>query len=186
MKPSATRTLTFLSVVGLGLAAGPSRPACAAPAAPDLMIDLASPATAAPGEDIGPRTHLVVKNVGQAPAHGTLNHPAGYMVDLTLGRDPVVPAGFRTYSPHFAEDVLLKGGRVSRTVDLGPRAFQAYPVGAGIPADTPPGDYFLCATVDPGGAVAESNEANNTTCRRLTIPKKLKVGPQEDLPNRFK
>jgi len=59
----------------------------------------------------------------------------------------------------------LKGGRVSRTADLAPGAFRQYAVGAGIPADTPPGDYFLCATVDPGGAVPESNEGNNTTCR---------------------
>jgi hypothetical protein len=174
------RPLTLLAATWFGLATGPS--IRAAPPAPDLTVDLVAPATAAPGEDIGNRIRLIVKNVGAAPAHGTQAHAAGYMVDLTLGRDPVVPAGFRTYSANFAEDVLLKGGRVSRTEDLAPAAFHEYAVGAGIPADTPPGAYFLCATVDPGNAVAESKEANNTTCRPIRIAKRLNVGPQDDPP----
>lgn len=184
MKRHPASPLSLLAATLLGLAAGPALHA--APPAPDLTVDLASPAAAAPGEDIGNRIRLIVKNVGRAPAHGTQAHAAGYMVDLSLGRDPVVPAGFRTYSANFAEDVLLKGGRVSRTVDLAPGAFHQYAVGAGIPADTPPGAYFLCATVDPGNAVAESNEANNTTCRPIRIAKPLNVGPQDDIPNKFK
>jgi hypothetical protein len=157
--------------------------AAAAPAQADLTVDLAAPPAAAVGADIGPQVRVIVKNVGHAIAFGTEHHPAGYMVDLTLGRDQVVPPGFRVYSPNFAEDVLLKGGRISRTADLAPGAFRPYAVGAGIPANTPPGDYFLCATVDPGGVVAESNEANNTTCRRIRIlPPPRNVGPQEDLP----
>lgn len=159
-----------------------SLPASAAGPLPDLIVDLAVPAAAAAGADIGAQVRLFVKNIGQAPAHGTDNHPAGYMVDLTLGRDANVPAGFRAYSANFAEDVLLKGGRVSRTADLAPGAFRAYPVGAGIPADTPPGAYFLCATVDPGAAVVESREDNNTTCRPIRIQARVNVGPQEDLP----
>src|SRR5512140_290070 len=184
MHRHVSRSLTFLAAIGLGLAAGASL--CAAPLAPDLTVDVVVPAAAAPGEDIGNRIHLIVKNVGTAPAHGTVAHAAGYMVDLTLGRDPIVPAGFRAFSANFAEDVLLRGGRVSRTVDLAPHTFHGYPVGAGTPADTPPGAYFLCATVDPGGAVAESNEANNTTCRPIRIAKRLNVGPQDDIPNQFK
>ena len=176
----ATNLVAFLAAAGLGLASG--SPLAAAPPRPDLTVDLAAPAAAAAGTDIGPQIRLIVKNVGRAVAPGTENHPTGYMVDLTLGRDAVVPPGFRTYSPNFAEDVLLKGGRVSRTADLAPGAFRQYAVGAGIPADTPPGDYFLCATVDPGGAVPEMNEGNNTTCRRIRIQPRLNVGPQDDIP----
>jgi hypothetical protein len=170
------------SFLALGIALAVSSAAAAAPPRPDLTVDLAIPAVAAAGADIGPQIRLIVKNVGRAVAPGTENHPTGYMVDLSLGRDAAVPPGFRTYSPNFAEDVLLKGGRVSRTADLVPGAFRQYAVGAGIPADTPPGDYFLCATADPGGAVPEMNEGNNTTCRRLRIQPRLNVGPQEDLP----
>lgn len=185
MKPATTRSLTLLTLVGLGLASAPAPGA--AGLAPDLTVDLVGvPAAAAPGEDIGARIRVMVKNVGTAPANGTQAHPAGYMVDLTLGRDQLVPAGFRAFSATFAEDALLKGGRVSRTVDLAPRAFHEYAAGAGIPADTPPGNYFLCAVVDPGNAVAESNEANNKTCRPIRIARPLNVGPQEDIYNKFK
>lgn len=184
MKRHVPRSLTFLAAFSLGFAVGPALHA--APPAPDLTVELLSPAVAAPGEDIGNRIRLIVKNVGTAPAHGTQAHPAGYMVDVSLGRNPVVPAGFRVFSANFAEDVLLRGGRVSRTVDLAPHTFHEYAAGAGIPADTPPGAYFLCATVDPGGAVAESNEANNTTCRPIRIEKRLNVGPQEDIPAKGK
>lgn len=174
--------LPALIAVCLGLVAAPGA-AAPPPPQPDLTVDLAGPAAAPAGSDIGPQIRLMVKNVGHAVAFGTENHPTGYMVDLSLGRDQIVPFGFRVYAPNFAEDVLLKGGRVSRTADLAPGAFRQYPVGAGIPANTPPGNYFLCATVDPGGAVAESNEGNNTMCRPIRIqPRQVNVGPQEDLP----
>ena len=149
---------------------------------PDLIVSLAAPAAAAPGPDIRPRVALRVKNLGNAVAWGTTAHPTGYMVDLTLGRDQVVPPGFRAFSPTFAEDALLKGGRVSVTVDLMPGAFHQYAVGAGIPPDTPPGRYYLCATVDPASVVPESREHNNTTCRRITIRARMNVGPQDDFP----
>ncbi|MCM3877375.1 MAG: hypothetical protein NEA02_13290 [Thermoanaerobaculia bacterium] len=184
MKRHHASPLSLLATAWLGLAAGPTLHA--ALPAPDLTVDLVSPPAAAPGEDIGNRIRLIVKNVGTAPAHGTQAHPTGYMVDLTLGRDQNVPAGFRVFSANFVEDALLKGGRVSNTVDLAPGAFHQYATGAGIPADTPPGDYFVCATVDPGGAVAESNEGNNTTCRRIRIAQRVNVGPQSDFPNKFK
>ncbi|MEO8055027.1 MAG: CARDB domain-containing protein [Acidobacteriota bacterium] len=176
-----TLTLAIRAAVCAGLAAAPV--STAAGRQPDLTVDLAGvPAAALPGADIGGHIRLIVKNVGQAPAPGTVNHPVAYMVDLTLGRDQVVPPGFRNFSPNFAEDVLVAGGRVSRTVDLAPGAFHQYPVGAKIPNDTPPGAYFLCATVDPGAAVAESHEENNTTCRPIRIQPRVNIGPQDDIP----
>lgn len=158
-------------------------PPAAAAALPDLVVEVAGvPGAAMAGQDIGGQIRVFVKNVGHAPAPGTTNHPSGYMVDLTLGRDAAVAAGFRVFAPNFAEDVLLAGGRVSRTVDLAPGAFHEYAAGAKVPNDTPTGDYFVCAKVDPGAAVAESNEVNNTTCRRIHVQGRVKVGPQEDLP----
>jgi hypothetical protein len=136
---------------------------------PDLVVRLSAPDSARPGADIGQRIHLGVRNIGRAPAWGTQGHPAGFMVDLTLGRDEVLPVGFKVYSPHYAENVLLEGGRVSRTTDIAPAATQRFPVGAGIPADVPPGPYFLCAYVDPGNVVRESDERNNVSCLPLRI-----------------
>lgn len=181
MRNERRHTVADLPVVVL-VAFALAATAGAAPPLPDLTVSLAVPANAFAGEDIGPRVTLRVKNVGCAVAWGTTAHPTGYMVDLTLGRDEVVPVGFAGYSPHFREDVLLKGGRVSKTVDLPAGAFRGYLVGGGIPNDTPPGRYFVCARVDPGTAVNESNEDNNVTCRPIRIAQRMNVGPQDDLP----
>ena len=139
---------------------------------PDLVVSLSIPPGAKAGKDIGPMITVVAKNAGAAPAPGTvgvLNPANGYMIDLVLSKDTNVPPGFATYSPHFAEDVLLKGGRISNTKDLAPGASQAYPVGGGIPADTLTGAYHICAFIDPANKVAESNEANNVTCEPIKI-----------------
>ena len=139
------------------------------PPRPDLVAHLAAPPTARPGEDIGGRVRLAVANVGAAAAQGSRDHPSGFMVDLTLGRDAIVSVGFKVYSRNFGEDVLLEGGRVSRTTDLAPGARQGYPVGAVIPFDAAPGAYHLCAFVDPGNVLPEADERNNASCVPLRV-----------------
>lgn len=139
---------------------------------PDLLVSLTVPSAAKAGQDIGPMTKVVAKNAGTAPAPGTVGtlSPAnGYMIDVVLSKDTTVPPGFAVYSAHFAEDVLLQGGRISNTEDLPPAGTKAYPTGGGIPADTPTGGYYVCAFIDPGAKVAESNEANNVACKRIKI-----------------
>jgi hypothetical protein len=139
---------------------------------PDLVVRVRAPALAKSGSDIGPSVRLVAHNIGTGPAPGTtgvLDPSNGYMIDLVLSTDTNVPAGFATVSPNFSEDVLLQGGRTSKTIDLAPGALKAYPTGAGIPADTPTGIYQLCARIDPGSKVGESNEANNVMCVRIKV-----------------
>jgi hypothetical protein len=137
---------------------------------PDLQVRLSAPATAVAGTNIGNQVRLAVRNGGQAPAPGTdTAGNNGYMVDLMLSSDTNTPAGWATHSTSYHEDVLLTGGRVSNTKTLGPGQQKSYPVGAGIPANTPTGSYYLCAKVDPGKKVAESNENNNVTCRPIRI-----------------
>lgn len=139
---------------------------------PDLVTRLSAPPTAKSGADIGPSVKLVAYNIGTAAAAGTvgvMSPPNGYMIDLVLSTDANMPSGFAVFSPNFVEDALLKGGRTSNTIDLAPAANKAYAAGAGIPADTPTGNYYICARIDPGSKVAESNEANNVTCVRIKI-----------------
>ena len=139
---------------------------------PDLITRLRAPRTAVAGSDVGPLVRLTAFNIGTALAAGTsgvVSPPNGYMIDLVLSTDTNVPAGFATFSPNFSEDVLLLGARTSNTIDLAPGANRTYPTGAGIPADTPNGNYFFCARIDPGNKVSESNEANNVTCVRVRI-----------------
>jgi hypothetical protein len=124
------------------------------------------------GANIGPLVKLVAYNIGTAPAAGTtgvMSPPNGYMIDLVLSTDTNVPPGFAVFSPNFSEDVLLLGARTSNTIDLAAGTNKHYATGAGIPADTPTGNYQLCARIDPGSKVAESNEGNNVTCVRIKI-----------------
>lgn len=154
-----------------------------APRSPDLVVRLEAPATAAAGAGIGDRITLTVTNQGTSAAWGTTRHTPGYMIDLTLGADQVVSIGLKAYSPHYAEDVLLQGGRVSRTDDLAPASTRRYAVGAVIPIDTPPGVHFLCAYVDPANAIGESSERNNASCVAVRVlPRVPEPTPQAPTP----
>ena len=141
-------------------------------ARPDLIVRLQAPHVAFAGQDISALIRLFARNIGPAPAPGTngvINPAGGYMIDVVLSRDGNVPEGFAVFSPNFVEDELLRGGRTSNTADLAPGATRVYPGQGVIPADTPSGNYFLCARIDPGNRVAESNELNNTSCVQIHI-----------------
>ena len=75
--------------------------------------------------------------------------------------------------------MLLQGGRVSNTVDLAPGDSQLYVIAAGtIPADTPPGAYFVCSQIDPDLQIPELDEGNNVDCVPIEI-----VEPEPELPD---
>lgn len=90
------------------------------------------------------------------------------MVDLFITRESM-PSGFARYEEHYFDGVLLKGGRISRTDDLGPRDQREFRISARLPADIKAGSYQLCARVDPGGQVPESDESNNEVCIPLEV-----------------
>ena len=138
---------------------------------PDLVAELDGvPAVIAPGGVLDAAASVAVANFGRAPAPGSLPGAIGYMVDLVLSSDLDAPAGYAPFDPSFGEDVLLQGGRVSNTSDLQPGDRMVFGIADDrIPADTPPGDYHLCARVDPGGVVEEADETNNLTCASLRV-----------------
>ncbi len=139
---------------------------------PDLIVELSVPSKAKAGLDIGRAIELVAKNIGKATAPGSLgsaNPYYSYGIDFVLSTDEVVPKKFARYSLNFFEDVLLQGGRRSRTFDLAPGETKKYLNGAGIPADVRAGNYFICAQIDPGRKVEESNEENNVSCAKIEI-----------------
>ena len=94
---------------------------------------------------------VTVQNFGTGLAPGTVKADGsttfdGYMIDISLSkeaiRDPVRPR--IVPSPYsFVEGMLLKGGRIDRTVDLAPGASKEYVVSVEIPKDTPPGKYWI-------------------------------------------
>ena len=124
---------------------------------------------------------VTVKNLGDQAAPGTIGpdgrvNVAGYLVELVLSSDRSVAVRPATFSAGFMEDMLLKGGRVSRTYDVtpGPSLMVWDPTTAQeddlqIPNDTPSGNYFICAVVDPSGTLDEEDESNNVDCAAITI-----------------
>ncbi len=139
---------------------------------PDLMVYVYFPGSRQmkPGEDISRKLSLQVANFGGSLVAGNRPDQEGYMVDLILSKDKEVPEGYASYSSDFQEDVLLGGGRISNTPDLVSGALKYVSEGSNIlPKNIPTGDYYLCARVDIGSKIAESNESNNTNCFPISI-----------------
>ena len=130
------------------------------------------------GEDISKRIKVYAMNNGSAAAAGTtgtLSPANGFMIDVMLSKDKLSPASFATYSPNYSDDVLLLGGRISSTVDLGAGNSGGYASGATIPADTPAGWYYLSVRIDPANKVGESNEDDNTFFLPIKITRRYAV-----------
>jgi hypothetical protein len=158
---------------------------------PDLVIrqlDLGASNVVTVGEDLAGRLRIKVANIGTGDAPGTIAPDGtirpvgtGYMIDLVLSADTVVPAGFATVplpaGSAFVEDGLLQSGRVSRTQDVPAGSEVLMPVGAPIfndvggviPLQAPTGPMFLCGRIDPGNTVVESEEGNNVTCIEVIV-----------------
>lgn len=118
------------------------------PPVPDLVVAaLSAPGSANPGASIS--VSQTTKNQGTAPA-------AGSTTAVYLSTNNVVDAG----------DTLLG----SRSVwSLAAGASSAGFTTVTIPASTVAGAYYVIARADADGAVAESNETNNTAATSLSI-----------------
>jgi hypothetical protein len=119
------------------------------------------------GEDLNAGFQVV----GKSTFAGPLNNVAVDII-LTSKHTYPMPAPFAVYSANYSDNVLLKGGRehISFT---GPGSVNVKLNGPNtIPADTPPGIYYLGAVIDAGNKVNESNERNNVHFCRLKV-----IGP---------
>jgi hypothetical protein len=114
-----------------------------------------------PGQII--RFSVTIKNFGTGVANGTVKSDGsttsnGYMIDLSFHKEPIGdPAKPHILpSPYiFTEGMLLKGGRISRTVDLAPGEAKEYSTSVEIPKDIKPGKYWIGVSLDPFNKVAE-------------------------------
>lgn len=137
------------------------------PASGDLDVKIfGCPISARPGQDLGSSFKVNVKST----FGGSLSNVA---VDLVLTSAPVYasPAPYAVYSANYSSGVLLKGGREHESFG-GPGVVTVKLNGSNtIPADTPPGDYYLGAVVDAGNNVPEINESNNASfCKIMVLP----------------
>ena len=151
------------------------------PILPDIVVVISAPTEASTGSTIGQQVYVYVENRGTIDAPGTVRPDGsinldGYFLDIVLSTDTSVPPGFAKYSAKFYEDVLLSGGRVNRTPNVPPDTRllvwdgdRASLTHLEIPSDTPVGNYFICAVVDPGSRVEELDEGNNIHCSEISI-----------------
>ncbi len=88
---------------------------------------------------------------------------------LTSHNTYPMPAPIAVYSPNYSDNVLLLGGREHISF---PGAGSVAVILNGnntIPADTPPGIYYLAAVIDAGNTVAEINERNNVSFCKIQV-----------------
>jgi hypothetical protein len=135
------------------------------PTKPDLAVKIRScPASARPGSDLKSSFKVRAFNYGGVDIQDAA-------VDITLRKEATcpIPAPHAVYSPHFANGMLLLGGREKVSLKAGQKADVKLGGQNAIPSDTPDGDYFLCATIDAGDKIKESNEGNNCSCCPIKI-----------------
>ncbi|MEC9486564.1 MAG: CARDB domain-containing protein [Prosthecochloris sp.] len=144
----------------------------------DLKVSIEKcPQAVKPGQELGSGFVVRVHSSFQQPVNGVV-------IDLVLKKNPLyaVPAPNAVYSSSYADGVLLKGGRENISFS-GPGWKTVKLNGTNtIPADTPPGLYYLGAVVDAGNRHAESNEKNNVAFCKVRV-KDPDAGPavlQED------
>jgi hypothetical protein len=92
-------------------------------------------------------------------------------VDIILTSKPTYPspAPYAIYSPNYSDGVLLKGGREHISFK-GPGMVNVKLNGSNIiPANTPPGIYYLGAVIDAGNKVKESDEKNNVSFCKVGV-----------------
>lgn len=156
--------------------------------APNLIITevITDKLAYSPGEQV--QCKVTIRNVGSAPAVGTLqNANQGYMIDLVLSTDGVAPIVFANVpNPyHYQEDMLVIGGRHSNTNTLAPGATATFPLTFPLPSVMPKpcqlGYLALGAVADPGKKVAETNENDNTKFTRFKITCTPPTLPRPDL-----
>ena len=107
---------------------------------------------------------IIVKNNGGASA-------SDYIVDIVLSSDLIAPVQYAApLGPVISEDVLIEPGRLDNGPPLGTNSSAVVHVGIGpLPLGIRPGRYGLCAVVDPGNLLLESDEKNNVFCLPVEI-----------------
>ncbi len=131
----------------------------------DLKIKVKNcPKSAKAGHEIGSSVKVITFNQGASDVKDVA-------IDFALRKESACPVSgqYPTYSPNYFNGVLLKGSHEQISLNAGQK--QEFKIGGSflIPADTPAGDYFLCAIIDAGDKVKETNKTNNCSCCPIKI-----------------
>ena len=106
---------------------------------------------------------LTASDIRLSSGAGNPGEVIGYTFDLTNSGG--FAAGDFTVAAYLSTDNQWSGNdrRVGETItgNVGNGTINDVPTGITVPADMPPGNYFLILDVDEGNRIAESNENNN-------------------------
>ena len=93
--------------------------------------------------------------------------------DLILTRRAAypAPAPYAVYAANYSDNVLLKGGRTHVSFGPGSKVEINFGTNNQIPADTPPGNYYLGVVIDTGNKARETNERNNVAWCKIRVGK---------------
>lgn len=126
----------------------------------DLTISFKGPSTTSQGEDISGKIKISVKNKGGLEAKN-------FHVDIIL------KGWAGTTPPPATEHMCGRGFIASLRPGDSISSLSAMGLSVRIPPDIPPGNYELCAIVDPTNAVTESKENNNSLCQKIKITERI-------------
>lgn len=131
---------------------------------PDLVGSVSAPTIGYPGDELGKRVKITVRNAGMV----AVRKP--FSVDIVLSSDTNIPLTASAYSPKYKEDVLLLGGREFVSFMKAGEQKKVVVNGSNkIPLDTPPGNYFIGVAFDTLNSVNEAIEKNNTATAPIRI-----------------
>ena len=134
---------------------------------PDLVLSvMADRLQVHPGERLGVRVKLVNRGGGYTGGRPV----SSQSVILVLSKDRSVPLPLSSRVPTgFREDSLLPGGERRGIPTPRRRGSWSGRITVTLPADVPPGRWWLCGVADPHNQLSESNERNNVSCKELLI-----------------
>lgn len=130
-----------------------------------------------PGKNI-PLLNLVVSNTGEKTAPGG-KHNQGFSVALILSTSPSVPQVISSQSNlrNYSDNMSLYFAHYPANLPPQQRQYHALNNKILIPGDTPAGQYYAIAVVDPANRVPESDESNNSA----VMPISVRIPPKPDL-----
>ncbi len=134
----------------------------------DLTINIANwPKSAKADQIIGKLLQVVVANQGNTAVKGVIAI-VSLRTNVYCPIPPPLPKDLFVSPPHFFNGIPI-GGDLNVSLKPGETKDIVEDKPYSIPADTPTGNYYLCAVVDAGDFVEETNEKNNCTCSPIKI-----------------
>jgi hypothetical protein len=121
----------------------------------DLAVQLHYPVQATPGQNLQSEVAVAIENKGSAAAKNIV-------LEIVLSSDNQIPQKAAVVSDQFTEDVRLGDGReIIPLLEAGQQLTVNFHGTLKIPADTPPGKYYLGVVADPENQINEISKENN-------------------------